>query len=940
MAIDDIRVSVIMPMYNVQEYIAESIESVLMQSMGDFELIIIDDNSLDQSYEIASAYAKQDKRIILLKQEIVKGPSAARNHGLQWAKGKYIFFIDADDLITQNALELLMETAVREQADLVVGHHEMFNSQMKELAWIFGNFPRLKEKGHKDIVTHPELFQIPYCWGKLFKKDLLKDNSFPENINFGEDQVFITRAYLKAEKIYLLDLVLYHYRKREGQITQPTHFVPENYLSDIIQVFKLVEKQFQNWDGNDHTRNELYAYYLDSYLFRNLFSFLANGLLSDHVPTQLSVLRQYQEWLHSMEPDIFIRISDGLKDINVRIGKMKSIFDEEVQEVCEGLVKLVKIKMPDHSNCNSLQAISSGIPIITIQTVAYNVEKYIRECAESVLNQTFTNFEWLVIDNGSTDKTGEILKEYALKDSRIKLFKSERNSIINNEDLHPEFVESINNLQSKYWCVLDSDDYLHVDFLKELYSTAEKYNADIAVAGTEKFYEGDVQPRETRRCPDLYAEDISQLGDVFPEIYFMFSVEWGKLVKVSLLMELLEYRRNHSKMLKHADDTLFSMEMLRFTNSVVGVNKTLHHYRIRQNSYYHSQIDKDRYLDYVLIYQNMKELLEGWNKLSERNFNFIVEKMFFSIQVCLEITSKSESVHIEDKLKGIELILTNEVLVEVFTEKNLLSHLFSIVEKAMDLIIGKYKNEPLPILLTNYVYRLFTAIQMVNSSEGNKQNAFLLYMSSICDKNNTTCFGVMFLYPFLSSVRNNYFLHLEKNNIHSQFLASNALILREIVNSRFDKAIELCDEKVGNPDYDLLKEELKQLSPQIEIEVIEKMNSHISELIDNNNYDEAIDLLFNVLEVCPLNRKALLYKLQLLMENDDLITAVETAEVLKVFYSDDCDVLVIVARTLEGAGLKQQAREIWYEALDICVDNTKRMEIARELQSNMGDGKL
>ncbi|MBP1308055.1 glycosyltransferase involved in cell wall biosynthesis [Paenibacillus sp. 1182] len=909
MANNNIQVSVIMPMHNVEEYIKDSITSVLNQTMIQFELIIIDDHSSDQSYGIASTYVGQDERVVLLKLTDAYGVSAARNLGLLMAKGKYIFFLDADDLISQDALGILLATATREQADLIIGHHEMFNSKTRELAWIYKEFPSLNIPGAKDIINNYDLVQLPYCWGKLYSRQLLNENIFSENVSFGEDQIFTIHAYLNAKKIYMVDSLLYQYRSREGQITKSTYIQPEKYVADMIQVFNMVEGHIYNWNENDSAKSELYAYYLNSYLLRNLFSVLASGLLSDNVSMQRSVLNRYKEWVLNLKPTIFKETRQSLEDINYRIEKMISIFDNEIQNLYKELFEIVnRMTMrnavdPIHDEFFEMK---KKAPLITIRTLAYNVEKYIEACIESVLNQSFTNFEWVILDNGSTDRTGEIIKEYALRDNRIKVYKNEKNSMLFNQKHHPEFVAHFEHLQSEYWCVLDSDDCLHPDFLQELYTAAKENNADVAVGGTEKFYEEDAQPREVRVCPEFYTNDITRLGDIFPSVYFLFSVYWGKLIKVSVLLELQEFRKQHSRYLKHADDTMFCLDLLKFSKSVVGVNKVLHYYRIRPNSYYHAQIDKDRYSDYVRLYQESKKLLQSWNQLSEQNFNFIIEKMYFSIINCLVLISKSEKICIEEKLESIELILSDEIIFEAFTERGIIANLFDETQVAMNTIYQNMNSLDISKALTHYVYRLFTSINRINSSDSNIQNVLLLYLSSICDEKNTTRFGSMFFYAFFSACKKEQFSQFEKSGISCEFIVSDPILLREIVNSRFDLAIEISKKRTDHVEYKLLTKILEQACSRVNFETVENEKYLVSQYLHSKNFDDAIDLLVNILEQCPLDKEALCYKLQLLIEDGDLFTAIETAEVLNIFYPDDNIISELVEYTFLIAGLKDQ----------------------------------
>lgn len=332
---------------------------------------------------------------------------------------------------------------------------------------------------------------------------------------------------------------------------------------------------------------------------------------------------------------------------------------------------------------------SSNHPPVTIATRAYNVEEYIEECINSVLNQSFGDFEWVILDNGSTDGTSDILKKYADQDSRIKLFRNEKNSLIYNQPDNSEHRQYVRNLKSIYYCTLDSDDYLHKDFIKELYEAGIKNDADIVVAGTEMFKEENQNIRGTRCPPDFFINDISKMGDILQNVYGCFRPIWGKLFKVSVINKLILYRGKRPIQIFNGGDTLFCLDALRFSNSVVGINKVLHYYRIRKNSLYNSGIDKNRYIDYKIIYNESKKLLMKWGKFDADNSKFIANILYYSIKDCMDIAANSSKLSIKEKIEVIDTILSDEIVNEVFNKNGLLGNLFFDIQKSLNTIVKK-----------------------------------------------------------------------------------------------------------------------------------------------------------------------------------------------------------------------------------------------------------
>ena len=320
------------------------------------------------------------------------------------------------------------------------------------------------------------------------------------------------------------------------------------------------------------------------------------------------------------------------------------------------------------------------------------MEKYIKECIESVLNQSFTDFEWVILDNGCTDGTSEMLKKYAQKDSRIKLFRNERNSVIYGGPNNSGFTGYINNLKSEYMCSLDSDDYLHPDFLRELYTTAKNNNADIVISGTEMFYENNPQHRKIRMPPSFFTDDITKVGDIFPQIYDCFRTLWGKLVRTPInYLSRKYFLHNKMKMVSGAD-TIQCLYYLRFSNSVASVDKLLHYYRIRENSFFYSNVNKNRYLNNLKIFNESKNLLISWNKLSNDNLNFLAQVLYYSLTDCITIAANAVKVPVEDRIEIITTILSDINVKKIIDEAGLLNNLLVEAIKGLNDIAQRYRN--------------------------------------------------------------------------------------------------------------------------------------------------------------------------------------------------------------------------------------------------------
>jgi glycosyltransferase involved in cell wall biosynthesis len=215
------RLSVIVPVYNVERYLEECLDSIAAQETGEVECIIVNDGSTDRSAAIASKFADQHRFWHLLNTEN-KGLGAARNTGLGYSHGEYVAFADGDDIVPPYAYDLMVSTLDSTGSDFVVGSvHRNFPDGIKEPPWI-ARFHRRRRERIK-IDDHPELMADVYVWNKVFRRSFWNrlGIDFPEGVRY-EDQPVTTLAYLKADAFDVLVRPVYCWRIRDdsSSITQ------------------------------------------------------------------------------------------------------------------------------------------------------------------------------------------------------------------------------------------------------------------------------------------------------------------------------------------------------------------------------------------------------------------------------------------------------------------------------------------------------------------------------------------------------------------------------------------------------------------------------------------------------------------------------------------------------------------------------------------------
>lgn len=206
-------VSVIVPVYNVADYLPKCVDSLLAQTYSDIEILLIDDGSTDNSGIIADQYAERDSRVRTIHQPN-SGVSAARNRGLDAMRGDYVMFVDGDDFVSKDFCKVALDLAIEKEVDIVSFGYFTFLDQGVELERRATREPRLlnKEQAIQELIRRRDVL-YNYVWNKIFKSRLFDGVRYTEGLSF-EDVAIIHLIFDKATTgVYLSNQVLYYYRK-------------------------------------------------------------------------------------------------------------------------------------------------------------------------------------------------------------------------------------------------------------------------------------------------------------------------------------------------------------------------------------------------------------------------------------------------------------------------------------------------------------------------------------------------------------------------------------------------------------------------------------------------------------------------------------------------------------------------------------------------------
>lgn len=535
-------ISIIVPIYNVEEYLKECLDSIQKQTYQNYDCIMINDGSTDSSREIAETYLV-DSRFRLINQDN-QGLSAARNTGLRYLKeeSSFVAFVDSDDYLNPLFLEKLAEQ-ISEDVDIIEGSIQSFKEG------IYYNLLQIHQDKLVLTTVEEKLEQLVSqglrgsVFPKLYRKSLLNDNFFPQGFIF-EDLAVIPELVTLSKKWVKIQDVLYYYRIRENSITT------KSFSEKNLDIFKILEK----FD----------LFFVDADLNVKLWAERLKYAQLNH---------QYKTTVLEDNPYIS-KYQEKLEKLMLKIKKY------EKREVTGELISI----------------------IISVS----NTEPYLRQCLDSLLNQTYISFEVILLNNGSTDSSAAICQEYAEKDSRFKYFEKEQDSISSSYNL------GIEASKGTYITFIKSDDWVDSDYLELLYATMIEEKADIVVS-TYKTFNVDTGLLEYHAYQKDCTESIFNKKDLLLALPRLdrdssFSYVFGKLVSRIALGKI---RFNESTQL--GEDMEFWYKLYLVSEKVVYLNRDT--YTLRKYS------DVQNYLNPAIVCSDIQQRLQFISILAAKHID-------------------------------------------------------------------------------------------------------------------------------------------------------------------------------------------------------------------------------------------------------------------------------------------------------------------------------
>ena len=301
---EDYLISVIIPIYNTEKYLRESLDSVINQSYKNLDIILINDGSTDNSKKICEEYVNKDSRVRLINQEN-KGAAIAKNIGLDLIKGDLFTILDSDDILHSNNLEILYVNMINTNADIVEGNFttnlDEFNS--KSIVKDHINIEDIKifntEKALEKLIINERCHSTP--WNKLYKTELLKNIKFPKD-KYIDDEYWTYKLFLNAKYISSINLVTYYYRQHENSTMGKSYSIRRlDVIDAFYERYLIVKERFPN----------LEYLLLKNFLMSCIFNFQKLCMHND-----LDKNKQYREYIK--ERYCYLIMKNNLRQFSIK----------------------------------------------------------------------------------------------------------------------------------------------------------------------------------------------------------------------------------------------------------------------------------------------------------------------------------------------------------------------------------------------------------------------------------------------------------------------------------------------------------------------------------------------------------------------------------------------------------------------------------------------
>ena len=541
-------ISIIVPIYNTEKYLRQCLDSIINQTYTNFEVLLINDGSTDSSGMICQEYVERDSRFHYFEKDN-GGVASARNLGLERSVGAYITFIDSDDWVEPNYLDVLYTALKENDTDVAISTYKRFAQDgvfyLRSYSREDDEFLNIGTRSRDSFLEIlPKLGELDHSFysisSKLIKREIIGNLLFDEQISYAEDLNFFFYLYLGVESVVYVRDYTYVYRTHDASTSQNV-----NELK-ALQELEIYKKMFQQID---RMRLPTFHYFKR---MENVVTYRISGF-----PTSKAI-REYES------------------------------FVSEVRE-----------------------RVTYQQPLISLIVPIYNVENYLWSCLDSIVKQTYSNIEVLLVNDGSPDGSGVICQEFVARDSRFRYIEKENGGLSDARNV------GIARAKGEFLSFVDSDDWIEPTYVEDLYRAALFNDAEVVVSNYKKF---DVKDNcyWIHIFDDYYethysGEELIQQLPLLERRDLSFKTSWGILF-ARRLFDIISFPKG-----KIIEDTRTNYRLFAESCRSTYIHKALYNYRVGVDSI-SSRITEKLLVDVLecLMERMAVYAVKGWNVADER----------------------------------------------------------------------------------------------------------------------------------------------------------------------------------------------------------------------------------------------------------------------------------------------------------------------------------
>lgn len=666
---NQIKVSIIIPIYNVEEYLEECLLSALKQTLKEIEIICVNDGTPDNSMDIVNKYAKEDSRIVIVEKEN-GGLSSARNAGMAAAKGEYVYFLDSDDYILEDAMEVLYKQAHDNDLDDIYFDAESFfeSEDLKEEMSVYVDY-YVRKADYSQIVTGLEMLKKmdennefrPSACLQMAKREFLLENKIQfYNGIIHEDNLFSLECMLEAKRVKHVPQQFYMRRVRAESIMTATKEFKSSFgyymcLEGILD--RLKDKNDYSPEIQEAIINRLCN--IQSNALNKIMEipeeemeeFMENLPIRSRVMYKMMVQRMAEERQRgNREYEWKMRSEQRIERIQYNVEGLKGKLqrkEKELEELKESstykmgkkmlaapnAVKEVQYNVKNRGKKYALWSIKNKIVkpkeiYVSIIIPVYNASQFLRACLETVEGQTLKNIEVICVNDGSEDTSLEVLQEFAAKDSRFRIIDKENTGAGDCRNI------GLREAKGEYVLFLDADDKFEPELCDKAYFKAKTDNADICFFGATRFnmQNKKMEPMNWVLRKELLPKTTpftkEQLGNQFFQM--TSGCPWSKLFRREFILEHhLEFMN-----LQNANDLYFVRSAMALAKNMTYVNESLVTYRFAAGSNTQSTKHKAP-LEFYKAYKALKDKLvkeKVYDSLEQSFVNLAFDDCMFNVR--------------------------------------------------------------------------------------------------------------------------------------------------------------------------------------------------------------------------------------------------------------------------------------------------------------------